>query len=41
VLEGAGHMLFADHLDRSLPIVTEWLRTALAAEHSPPQVTAA
>jgi hypothetical protein len=31
VLEGLGHMLFLDHLDQSLPVVTEWLNQRLAA----------
>jgi pimeloyl-ACP methyl ester carboxylesterase len=40
VLEDAGHMLFIDDLDRSLPVVVDWLRAALAAE-APAQATVA
>lgn len=29
VLEGAGHMIFFDELDRSLPVVTDWLQATL------------
>jgi UDP-glucose 4-epimerase len=41
VLEGAGHMLFIDHLDRSLPVVVEWLAAALAGETAAPPARAA
>jgi pimeloyl-ACP methyl ester carboxylesterase len=41
VLEGAGHMLFMDELDRSLPVVVEWLRGALATEATAARATAA
>lgn len=30
IVPGAGHMLFHDHLDRSVPLVTEWLAARLA-----------
>jgi alpha-beta hydrolase superfamily lysophospholipase len=39
VLRGAGHLLFHDHLDRSVPLVTEWLEARLAGgppDPSPP-----
>jgi UDP-glucose 4-epimerase len=34
LLEGAGHMVFFDELDRSLPVVVDWLRRTLGATRS-------
>lgn len=35
VIPGAGHLLFHDHLDRSVPIIVDWLEVRMVGEHAP------
>jgi UDP-glucose 4-epimerase len=40
ILPRLGHMLFHDHLDECLPLVTSWLRTTLASTRTDPEQAA-
>lgn len=40
ILRGAGHLLFHDHLDRSVPIVTDWLEARIGGRPPDPSLPA-